>query len=215
MKSLEAAKKRLAPLLNPLERRAFALAMLEDVLYALSGGAGIEAVVVSSDPEVRARAAALAARALDEGPADIGLNAAIALAAQHLRTPDIPLMVVVADLPLLTPAAVDAFVRAGLDSGSRGPLVAVSRDGRGTNAIFVPGSVPFAPAFGTSSAASHLNLPGAFAWHDPAFALDVDTPRDLARLLVSAHAGRALELAGEMGLARRLARTGCESDPDS
>ncbi|MFA5787762.1 MAG: 2-phospho-L-lactate guanylyltransferase, partial [Actinomycetota bacterium] len=213
--SLEAAKKRLAPLLNPLERRAFALAMLEDVLYALSGGAGVEAVVVSSDPEVRARAVALAARALDEGPADIGLNSAITLAAQHLRTPDIPLMVVAADLPLLTPAAVDAFVRAGLDSGSRGPLVAVSRDGKGTNAIFVPGSVPFAPAFGTASAASHLNLPGASAWRDPAFALDVDTPADLAVLLASEHEGSSVALAGELRLAQRLARGGWTADPAS
>src|SRR5262245_48019840 len=52
VKSLERSKRRLAPILTPLERAALTLAMVEDVLDAAQAAAGWDVVVISPDQTV-------------------------------------------------------------------------------------------------------------------------------------------------------------------
>jgi len=70
VKALAAAKSRLGPWLDPLERRLLAIAMFEDVVAALRAVPGLEApVVVSPDREVWRRAEAIGCRVAEEPPA--------------------------------------------------------------------------------------------------------------------------------------------------
>jgi 2-phospho-L-lactate guanylyltransferase len=176
VKALAEAKGRLGPWLSPLERRLLAIAMFEDVVAALQAVDGLEApVVVSPDREVWRRAEAIGCRVVEEPDAQGGLNGALELAAARLAGAG-GLLVVAADLPLATAAA----LRRVLEAAAAAPVVVVpSHDGDGTNVLAwrEPGS--FAPRFGPDSAARHLAAAGAVRLDDQGLALDVDTVEDL------------------------------------
>jgi 2-phospho-L-lactate/phosphoenolpyruvate guanylyltransferase len=194
VKALAAAKGRLGPWLDPLERRLLAIAMFEDVVAALRAVPGLEApVVVSPDREVWRRAEAIGCRVVEEPPAggsgglkersgsppvdqgSGGLNAALALAAAGLAGAG-GLLVVAADLPLASAAG---FGRV-LEAAEAAPVVVVpSHDGDGTNVLAWRERGSFAPRFGPDSAARHLSVPGAVRVDDRGLALDVDTVEDL------------------------------------
>jgi 2-phospho-L-lactate guanylyltransferase len=204
VKALDDAKRRLAPVLAPVERRLLAIAMFEDVLAALAGTAGLERpLVVSPDREVWRRADALGCRVVEEHePAGGGLNASLTRAAADAATAD-GLLVVAADLPLATPAALARVVAAAV----RAPVVVVpSLDGDGSNLLAWRDHATFRPAFGAGSAARHLAEPGAVRLDEPDLALDVDTPADLraaaARVEPDSVTGRRLR---DLRLAARLA----------
>lgn len=133
---------------------------------------------VRSDP---ARTAALA-----DAPVEGGLNAALSQArrAALLEGAD-AVLVLHADLPLLTPQAIEDLVAAL--RGGAGAVIAPDRHRSGTNALLLrpPAALPF--LFGRRSFARHVqaawehDLPYVVA-ADPAFATDLDTPEDLAWL---------------------------------
>jgi 2-phospho-L-lactate/phosphoenolpyruvate guanylyltransferase len=177
VKALGEAKRRLAPALAPVERRLLVIAMLEDVLAALAGTAGLERpVVVSPDREVWRRADALGCRVVEEhGPGPDGLNASLARAAAAAGGGD-GLLVVAADLPLATPAGLAEVVAAGKGAAV---VVVPSHDGDGTNVLAWREPASFRPAFGPGSAARHLAEAGAVRLDEAGLALDVDTPDDL------------------------------------
>jgi 2-phospho-L-lactate/phosphoenolpyruvate guanylyltransferase len=177
VKALDEAKRRLAPVLAPVERRLLAIAMLEDVLAALAGTAGLgRPMVVSPDREVWRRADALGCRVVEEHePSPDGLNGSLARAAGSAEEGN-GLLVVAADLPLATPAALAEVVAAA----ERAAVVVVpSHDGDGTNVLAWRQEATFRPAFGPGSAARHLAEAGAVRLDEPGLALDVDTPEDL------------------------------------
>ncbi len=177
VKALAEAKGRLAPWLNPIERRLLVIAMLEDVVAALQAVRGLERpVVISPDREIWRRAEAMRCRVVEEEPGPAAdLNRSLTRAAANLDTAA-GLLVVAADLPL---ASADAIERV-LDAGAGARVVVVpSRDGAGTNALAWRDPASFAPAFGPDSAARHLAAPGAVRLDDPGLALDVDTLADL------------------------------------
>jgi 2-phospho-L-lactate guanylyltransferase len=176
VKALGEAKRRLAPALAPVERRLLAIAMLEDVLAALAGTAGLDRpVVVSPDREVWHRAEALGCRVVEEHqPGPAGLNASLVRAAAAAGGDG--LVVVAADLPLATPAGLAEVVAAARDAAV---VVVPSHDGDGTNVLAWHERASFRPAFGPGSAARHLAEAGAVRVDDPGLALDVDTPEDL------------------------------------
>jgi 2-phospho-L-lactate guanylyltransferase len=182
-KDLEAAKERLSSRLGPLERRALALAMLDDVLGALSRVPALEGVlVVTCEPEVMRRAARFGAEILEE-PVNEGHTAAVQRAVRELERRRASAMLCVSgDLPSVTPAEIAALLRA------LGPppsvVLAPSRDDRGTNAVVVspPGAMPL--RFGEPSFPAHLARARELGLRTEVMrlsgtALDLDTPDDL------------------------------------
>jgi 2-phospho-L-lactate/phosphoenolpyruvate guanylyltransferase len=223
VKALAEAKGRLAPWLNPIERRLLAIAMLEDVVAALQAVAGLERpVVISPDREVWRRAEAMHCRVVEEeqgatppeeappeeGPdeeAPSGLNRSLSRAAAGLEAPG-GLLVVAADLPLASASSIQRVIEA---SAGAAVVVVPSRDGAGTNVLAWRDPASFAPAFGPDSAARHLDVPGAVRLDDPRLALDVDTLEDLraaaAQVDPASVTGRRLR---DMHLAERLQQVG-------
>jgi 2-phospho-L-lactate/phosphoenolpyruvate guanylyltransferase len=186
VRSIAGAKKRLAGCLDEARREELALAMLEDMLAALSAATRLDRiVVVSSDTGLLAHARRCGAEALDEGPAR-GLNGAVAWAAAELEGQGVTrLLVIPGDVPLLDPFEIDALFE--IDAG-RYPVVCVpSSSATGTNGLVTSPPTRIEFRFEGESLAAYrrecrdksvemliLALDG--------FAVDVDTPADLAAL---------------------------------
>jgi 2-phospho-L-lactate guanylyltransferase len=218
VRSLAAAKERLAALLTLRERRVLAAAMLTDVLTAALATPELRQVwIVTGDNEAAAQAHGLGALVLEETPVQgeaSPLNAAldgarIAICART-RPPD-ALLVLPLDIPGATPAAISSFLQGG--PGSDGKLVRIcpARDG-GTNALLLrpPRVVPF--RFGLGSAGAHARAgtaAGAIVTLRPQPLLqeDIDTPADIERLLRGGASGpHTSEALREMRLTERLLR---------
>jgi 2-phospho-L-lactate/phosphoenolpyruvate guanylyltransferase len=191
IRGLRTAKTRLDPDLDPDQRLALVTEMLRRTLVATRDAAAISGtIVVTLDPAAALMAKAHGAIGLVERVP--GLNAAIqagrSLAiARHATA----VVVVPADLPRITAAALDALIAparaealeaAGL--GLRG-LVAVvpDRHGEGTNALVASPPAIIEPAFGTSSRAAHhaaaLTAGAKYMELGGPLGLDVDTRADL------------------------------------
>lgn len=205
-------KTRLSGVLTLGERTALARWMAGRVLDAVGASRAVDAVaVVSPDEEALAWAAARGAVALrQEGR---GLNAALEIGRRWAsngrpyasdggeRAPSEgldasdgdmdALLVLLGDLPYLTPGDVAALVRALPPSGD-GPAVVLAPDrrDRGTNALLLrpPGTLPF--AFGRDSFQRHEARALALGVRTLCYTSggtqrDVDTPDDLAALVAS------------------------------
>ncbi|WP_336343517.1 2-phospho-L-lactate guanylyltransferase [Halalkalicoccus ordinarius] len=162
----ERPKTRLADVLTGEERLEFALAMLADVLRAVRGAGG--------DPEVLATAPleADAPVTVDDRPLTPAVNAAL---------DDLPTSVVMADLPLATPASLERLF------ATAGDVVIAPGRGGGTNALVVRHSEFRADYHGGSflkhrAAAAKLGSLGVVDSHR--LATDVDERSDLVELLV-------------------------------
>jgi 2-phospho-L-lactate guanylyltransferase len=197
--STDRPKSRLSDALSPEERAEFARAMLDDVLDAVDAAGGEPRVLatdaVDVDPPVtvddraltEAVNAVLDARLGSEGAADDETDG----------SPE-PVAVVMADLALATPAAVERLFEAGRDADV---AMAPGRGG-GTNAF-----VASHPAFRVDyHGASYLDHRGIAAEVGAAFTAvdsqrlgtDVDEPADLAEVLIHAE-GRAAAWLREAG----------------
>lgn len=182
-------KTRLAPALDADERAAFARAMLRDVLGAL-GAAGREPTVLATAPvEVDAPVT------VDERPLTAAVNAILA-------GTDGPVAVVMADLALATPAALERLFAPARDAetGSevqatanaepepRADVVLVPGRGGGTNAL-VAGHPEFRVDYHGASFRDHRRVAdevGASVATVDSFRLstDVDEPDDLPEVLL-------------------------------
>jgi 2-phospho-L-lactate guanylyltransferase len=189
VKALSQAKRRLAPVLPDDARRRLVLTMLEDVLDVLGKVATIdEVLVVTPDARVAELAEGKAALLLRERHAR-GLNAAVrcglAHAAEHGATRAI---VLPADVPLATPAELHRVVEAVRGSARARVTLVPAADGDGTNALAIAPPDAMVPSFGPGSFVRHLAQAVARrldvqVLQLPGLATDIDTPRDLARLL--------------------------------
>jgi 2-phospho-L-lactate guanylyltransferase len=183
-KALDQAKGRLAALLSEGERRELALAMLEDVVRALLDVDEIGGVtVISPDADVLAVARGLGANALEEPPSVRGINQALTYALESLSPAPDAIVVVLADVPLIAPAA----VREALASlPERGFVICPSHDhGTSLLAMRPAGLIPF--RFGPKSFSLHKREAAARGVpaevvRIEALARDIDTPDDLRAL---------------------------------
>jgi 2-phospho-L-lactate/phosphoenolpyruvate guanylyltransferase len=183
VKDRASAKERLAPMLPPEVRQALALAMLEDVLEALSATPGIAGLlVVTVDPEARLMAARYGGRVIETGARD-GHTGAVAAAARLLAAEGRSGMLTLpGDIPLVTPAEIAQLLGAHLPAPSF--TIAPSHDEQGSNAIACspPDAVPL--RFGENSFYPHLRAAEACGirptvLHLPGIALDIDNPEDV------------------------------------
>ncbi len=185
---LDRAKGRLAALLEPSERADLVRRSLGTVLEAVAG-AGLEAVVLTSDEAVTAILPA-DVRVLSEKLHLQGLSPQLENAAERLGVDE--LLILHADLPLATAEALRDLV----EQAPEAPSVTLVRPGDGgTNAMLLrpPGRFPLAYGKGSgdlheaSARQAGLAVRRAEA---PALALDLDTPADV-RTLLAEPAGRA------------------------
>lgn len=201
VKSLERAKGRLTDVLEPLERAALTLAMLEDVLDACMQIPGWQTWVISPDEAVLEVSARRRARPLPEE--DPGLLAAVHQVEEEAATAD-ALAVVLGDLPFLTASALNRVLQ------TIGPVVAApSASDGGTNVLLRRPPGVIAPRFGSESFRKHresAEMRGVpFAEVDsPETAFDLDRKDDLPTVLAQGGQSRTRAACLEMGLAERL-----------
>ena len=185
-KGLAAPKRRLAPLLSLTERRGLAQAMLSDVLAALGRAEGYDRVfVISRDPAALELALQLGANAMPESGRP-GYRSAAEQAAETARAAGASgLLVLPADLPLVTSTDLKYLL---LESARASVALAPSRHGDGTNALLArpPGVLPY--LYGPGSFRAHLRAAERRRLRTavvelPNLGLDVDQPSDLLRLL--------------------------------
>ncbi|MCC5887688.1 MAG: 2-phospho-L-lactate guanylyltransferase [Gammaproteobacteria bacterium] len=209
IKQFQFAKARLAPALDPGQRRDLMRAMAMDVLESLAATPGIERIlVVSREPEVTALAAEVGASVLLEEEGG-GLNGAVAQGAQlALEAGACGILVVHGDLPLATSAAFSAIIAAHCAA----PAVTLVTDaeGQGSNCLACspPDAIPF--LFGRQSCPAHVAAArakgiDAVVIRSPTLSLDVDSPADLEALLACEHGGRSVAFLRSSGIASRLA----------
>jgi 2-phospho-L-lactate/phosphoenolpyruvate guanylyltransferase len=201
VKSLERAKSRLSEVLEPLERAALTLAMLEDVLDACLAQAGWQTWVVSPDEAVLEVSARRRAKpVVEDSP---GLLAAVRQVEEEAVEAD-ALAVVLGDVPLLTAETLGRALQ------TLGPVVAApSISDGGTNVLLrrPPGVIQ--ARFGADSfrkhrdAAEFRGIPFAEV-RIPELAYDLDRPEDVPELIARGGRGRTRATCLELGLAERL-----------
>lgn len=172
-------KTRLAPSLGRDTRAALAGAMLADVVAALRG-ADVHVVVAAGGAAAAAAASALQADVVMDGPGVGSLDGAVEHARRQLEPVD-ALLVVQADLPLLTSADVRAVVE-----HDDAVVVAPTDDG-GTSALLRRPAAVVPTAYGPDSARRHQQLARDAGLvprvvRRPGLALDVDVLTDLQAL---------------------------------
>ena len=185
LNQLTIAKSRLAQVLPPHERRALALWMANRTASAIrASGVVTRLAVVSPDPAALDWARSHGAEPLLQTAGD--LNAGLERGrAWALANNAAALLIVLADLPLVTPDEIARLVTLALTQPAT-PTVALAPDRheQGTNAMVQrpPTAMPF--AFGAASLARHLALARAqnitpVLLRTRGLGFDVDTPDDL------------------------------------
>jgi len=177
-------KSRLENILGLAERAALSRAMFLRVLKATLD-AGVEAIVVSRDTDIRQQAEAEGAWALAE-PAGGSLNTALDMARRFLseRGAD-ALLVLPADLPVIDAADVRALALAAWSAPT--VVIAPDRLEQGTNALLLAPLDSIAFEFGPGSFERHCDAARVAGitptvLRRPGLALDLDTPADLETL---------------------------------
>ena len=194
VKRLAASKTRLLPELDAAQREALSLAMLRDVLDALSSAARIDrvAVVTPDDDVARAAREAGAEPVLFREP---GLNPALEAATDALALrPEDALLVVLGDVAGALPTEIDTLC--GALAGEDGPaaVLAPASDG-GTAALLRRPADAIAAHFGADSAKHHREAAEAagIAFRElplSSMAIDLDTAEDASRFLATSGGGR-------------------------
>ena len=209
VRGLPAGKVRLAALLNVDQRNRLVRAMLADVVLALRDAPEIGGVVILSRDAAAARVAArMGVEFQHQPPAARGLNAGLR-AAQQVHRHESALLIVPADIPLITPQDI-AAVLGRLPPDDAPAVLVVPADDGGTNGLLIRPPAAIAPRFGPDSAERHCAAAGSIGieaqlYAAARWALDVDTPEDLLRLPAAAVAHHR---------AQRLETLRCLQTPD-
>ena len=156
-------------------------AFARDAISAASRVALADVYVVGDAPNLRELADSLDVPVLaDEGRGD--LNAALRAGVERLPRTGSGVAVMLADLPCLRPADLEAALAEAVERGGR-TFVADSA-GTGTTLLVAAAGSELDPRFGRGSAAAHLDSGAARMGEDlTSLRLDVDTTDDLERAL--------------------------------
>ncbi len=202
VKRLEESKSRLLSRLPDAKRHALTLAMLEDLLDALSRTRGLERIAVTTpDPIVAERASAAGAEILMRP--EPGLNAALEDGSVRLCAPtsdpgatpsEDGILFVLGDVAGAMAEDFERLLTAAAADGDPGIWLAPSSDG-GTSALLhrPPGVIPC--CFGRDSAKRHREAAAnaGVAYHEielRSLAIDLDQPEDLEAFLATEGGGR-------------------------
>jgi 2-phospho-L-lactate guanylyltransferase len=193
VRGLAEGKTRLGETLDPEERETLIVGLLHRLLEILAGWPPSRRTHVVSDDAIVRRVAQEHGASLVSEPAAGDLNAALVAAraaavARHASA----ILILPADLPLVTVASLDRLLDAAdaaLAAGHGQPLVvAAPSDARGgTNALLLSPPSVIEPAFGPGSLEAHVRAARAADASvqlviDPQLGFDLDTPEDLERI---------------------------------
>lgn len=210
VKETASAKQRLAPIFPAVLRQALALAMLEDVLAAISGVSGLGGlIVVTVDADATRLARRYGGESIVDG-AQEGHTGAVNAGARHLIARGRGTMLTLpGDLPLVSTAEIERLIAAHAPAPSF--TIAPSHDEQGSNAILMSPPLAVPLQFGDDSYFPHLAASRACGIEPqvlrlPGIAFDIDNPQDLdhfallgsgtrAGALVAAHAEEIIRTA--------------------
>lgn len=206
LKNIRQAKKRLAPLLTPAERSELMLAMVKDVLVALTQTPGLAGILLVSRAPEAAELSRIHGCELYAEAEGADLSESVQAASGYLvanRNAN-GTLIVPGDVPLITPADVAEI----LDGHQRFTLVPDS-EGDGTNCIVSSPPNLIRYRFDGHSFKPHTEAAFGIGItprivRNEAFGIDVDTPRDLTRILERAGPSRTRTCLETSGIATRL-----------
>lgn len=208
VKPFALTKRRLMPLLASHERDALARAMLADVLAALASTQSLAGIlVITGDADAAAMARVAGASVLADAE-NAGTTAAVTKAAAHLAGAGRDGMLVIpADVPLMTPEDVELIIAAHRAAPSV-TLVPASVDG-GTNALACSPPDVMPVCFGDHSLRRHREAARSRGIEPQLLQLehlghDIDRPDDLAAFLSRASATQSYAYLTANGIAERL-----------
>jgi 2-phospho-L-lactate guanylyltransferase len=214
LKRLEQAKGRLASVLSAEERRSLMLAMARDVLTALSRSSKLTGILlVSRTAEADALAQSFNTERFAESPS-ANLSESLIQASDYLigQFQAAGVMIVPADVPLITPDEIDGILRQHLAEPERGVTVVPDSDNIGTNCLICspPNCIDY--VFDGKSFKPHLDAATAVGitptiMPSAGFALDIDTPSDLRTLLARQPDSQTVAYLAKSGIDARLANT--------
>jgi 2-phospho-L-lactate/phosphoenolpyruvate guanylyltransferase len=208
VKALAFGKSRLSSCLPPEARYTLSRAMLTDVLNsALHASAVDRVVVVSSDPSLLMLARQLGASAVDEGYPR-GLNGAVAVGTDFcLRHGATAVLVLLADLPLVTTGDIDLLFRSANDTPKI--VLVPCKEGDGTNAFLRVPPLVIPSQFGGPSLEAHRRVAQRArvtcqVIEVPRIAFDVDSVEDLKWLATQATSTRTSQALRELGVSAEM-----------
>jgi 2-phospho-L-lactate guanylyltransferase len=196
VRGLAEGKTRLGETLDAEERETLIVGLLHRLLEILAGWPPSRRTHVVSDDAIVRRVAQEHGASVVSEPAAGDLNAALVAAraaavARHASA----ILILPADLPLVTMASLDRLLDAAdaaLAAGHGQPLVvAAPSDARGgTNALLLSPPNVIEPLFGPGSLEAHVRAARAADASvqlviDPQLGFDLDTPEDLERIEAS------------------------------
>ncbi|MBI3303518.1 MAG: 2-phospho-L-lactate guanylyltransferase [Deltaproteobacteria bacterium] len=204
VKALAWGKSRLSSYLSPAARHALSRAMLTDVLTSVLHASAVDrVVVVTSDAMLLTLARQLGALVVDE-EYPRGLNGAVAIGTEFcLLRGATTLLVLLADLPLVTAADVDLLFRQL--SGDPEVILVPCKEGEGTNALLRVPPLVIAPCFGGPSLEAYQTVARrqgvtCRVVEVPGIAFDLDSVEDLERFAAQATETRTYHMLQELGV---------------
>lgn len=187
------AKQRLGALLTPMQRERLARLMYEDVLQILCSARGLDRVVVVTSDEIAADYARRAGALVFEEQQQLGhSHSADAAARRAMSLGAVTVLLAPIDVPLVTVEEIENLAA----RARRGVVIVPSSDGAGTNALLRTPPDVIESRFGPGSFEAHLEqarvrgVPAEVA-RPAGLMFDIDTPEDVAELLVRAPDCRA------------------------
>ncbi len=185
------AKSRLSPVLSLEEREEFVEIMLDQVIATLEK-AGIEKIDILSTSGYGLEGMEKARVLIDEN----GLNEALNL---YLGQAGEPVLVAMADLPLLTPKHIREIISTEKD------ICIVPGKGGGTNALFIRNPSLYQVKYYGSSFQTHCSIATeacqSLEIYDSFLAgTDIDEPEDLVELLIHGKGASKAYIAGKFRL---------------
>lgn len=190
LKEFAAAKQRLAGVLSPTERARLFQAMVEDVLFAISGHPDVDDVVIcSSDPAAAWLACYYEVNYLPEIHNGQGLNGAVEAAVRQFAADGLDdVLIVHGDLPLLGGTDIATLLAAHRAQPGAAVTIAPDRRRLGTNLMAWRRLDGFAAHYGQDSFQRHCQQArrmgaAVTVCELPGGGCDIDEPEDLLLLL--------------------------------
>jgi 2-phospho-L-lactate/phosphoenolpyruvate guanylyltransferase len=191
VKSPHNAKQRLTGFLSAEQREKLARILYRQTLRALCQAEGIDRViVVTNDSNVAEHARSSGTLVFEENEQVSHSVSADAACLRAIKLGATTVLLVPIDVPLVTPADFSRLAAAARP----GVVLVPSADGTGTNAMARTPPDVIESRFGPGSCRAHLdqarlkNVP-ADILRLPGLMFDIDTPKDVAELLATSHAG--------------------------